>query len=93
VSLLDGMLLAAAVAGVALSLRAPGVRVLLSVAPFRFYGLRTPQFLVCAATCLRPYTRQVAPHSSSPPAPWAPVLSFLKRVNIISWMLKFLSGL
>jgi hypothetical protein len=52
-----------------------------------------------AVSCLRRglpeavYTRQATPHSSGPPAPWASALSFLKRVNIIPWMLKFLSGL
>jgi len=88
VPLLVGLLLVAAVAGVALSLRAPGVRG--SVICCTFLLVRPAD---AAVSCLRRglpeavYTRQVAPHSSSPPAPWAPALSFLKRVNIIPWML------
>jgi len=89
-SLLGGVLLAAAVAGVALSLRAPGG------AGSLFCRIFPPVLPADAAvSCLRRgfpeavYTRQMAPHSSGPPAPWAPALSFLKRVNIIPWMLRF----
>ena len=69
-SLLGGVLLAAAVAGVALSLRAPGVRG--SVICCTFPPVRPGD---AAVSCLRRglpeavYTRQVAPHSSTPLAP------------------------
>jgi len=77
VPLLGGVLLAAAVAGVALSLRAPGV--LGSVICCTFLPVRPAD---AAVSCLRRglpeavYTRQVAPRR--PPAPW-PALSFLKK--------------
>ena len=90
VSLLGGVLLAAAVAGVAGCAVVAGAGGGGSVICCTFLPVRPAD---AAVSCLRRglpeavYTRQVAPHSSSPPAPWAPALSFLKRVQIVPWML------
>ena len=61
-------------------------------AVYVMYGFG-PLFLVCAAACLRPYAAGGAAQLWPSGAVGSRLKLFSKRIEIIPWMLKFLSGL